>query len=94
MSQNIYMSTDSIQTLISVKKTLEIMEVYIKSINEKENSMSSMSSSLTKAIVDARQKMVQVLKAECKHDYTEDDFDIGPETCKRVTYCNLCESTF
>ena len=85
------MSTESIESLISVKKTLEIIEVYVKDITAKENITTT---SLSKAIVDARQKIMQVLKAECKHDYAEDDFDIDPETTKRVTYCNLCESTF
>jgi hypothetical protein len=91
MSKNIYMSTESIESLISVKKTLEIIEIYVKDITAKENVMTA---SLSKAIIDARQKVMRVLKAECRHDYAEDDFDIDTDTTKRVTYCNLCESTF
>ena len=34
------------------------------------------------------------LKAECKHEYVVDDFDISPECSKRVTYCKVCMCTF
>jgi hypothetical protein len=40
-----------------------------------------------KAIVESVKKY---LHENCKHCFVEDDIDIGPESSKKIFYCNLC----
>ena len=35
-----------------------------------------------------------VLKSECKHDYVEDLIDITPDRSQKITYCKICSCTF
>jgi hypothetical protein len=47
-----------------------------------------------KQIEDLAKTIEQILKAECSHEYVEDDIDIDPDRSQRVCYCNKCWSTF
>jgi hypothetical protein len=90
-SQKDYMSQESVEKLLAVKKRLEMMKVVLKTVSkEEQKEMYAIVNTLTIVQDD----ILQVLKAECRHDYVEDDFDVGPEMSKRVTYCCKCESTF
>jgi hypothetical protein len=39
-------------------------------------------------------KLDRKIKAECKHEYIEDDVDIDPDRSERITYCKKCMCTF
>jgi len=34
------------------------------------------------------------LKADCKHEYEEDDIDISPDESRHICYCKICSCTF
>jgi hypothetical protein len=39
-------------------------------------------------------KLDRKIKAECKHEYIEDDVDIDLDRSVRITYCKKCMCTF
>jgi hypothetical protein len=90
-SQKDYMSKESVEILLAVKKRLEILKIVLKTVSEEEQKEMY---AIVNTLTIVQDDILQVLKAECRHDYVEDDFDIGPDTSKRVTYCCKCESTF
>lgn len=86
-----YMSNESIDKLLSVKKNLEMMNIFLKTLEKQEiNTVVNVINSLN----IAREQIKTILNRECRHEYVEDDIDIDAEKSIQITYCPLCETTF
>jgi acetone carboxylase gamma subunit len=86
-----YMSDESIEKLLSVKKRLELLDIYLSTIKDKEKNTVV---NINKSLIVACEQIKQILKCECRHEYVEDDIDIDVENSKKITYCPFCETTF
>ena len=85
------MRNDSIDKLLSVKKRLEMLNIFLKTLEKEEtNAVVNVINSLN----IAREQIKTILKRECRHEYAEDDIDIDVEKSVQITYCPLCETTF
>jgi hypothetical protein len=90
-TQCCYMSNESIDKLLSVKKRLEMLNIFLKTLEKQEtNTVVNVTNSLN----IAREQIKTILKRECRHEYVEDDIDIDAEKSMQITYCPLCETTF
>ena len=50
--------------------------------------------SLLSNIRSTLERIDNILKAECKHEYIEDLIDITPDRSQKITYCKICSCTF